>query len=126
MAPEVAAGEAATESSDLYSVGCVLYELLTGRVVFDGIDPVAEISAHLAVSPPRVRELRPDVPGSVDALVAALLAKRAQERPASARTVYETLLPYVRMLPPLPGIVARRATPSPESLYARLQSMIIL
>lgn len=122
MAPEVAAGEAATPASDLYSVGCLLFELLTGNVVFDGLDPAAEIEAHATARPPSVQALRPDVPTRIEALVAALLAKAGPRRPASARLAYQSLLPYVRPLSPLPEIVTRTGTPTAAALYAIVQA----
>jgi len=122
MAPEVAAGQAATQASDLYSVGCLLFELLTGNVVFDDLDPVAEIQAHAAQPPPSVQSLRPDVPARMEALVAALLAKEGPQRPASARLAYQSLLPYVRPLSPLPEIVTETGPPTAAALYALIQA----
>jgi eukaryotic-like serine/threonine-protein kinase len=122
MAPEVAAGQPATPASDLYSVGCLLYELLTGNVVFGGLDPVAEIQAHAARRPPSVQALRPDVPTRMEALVAALLAKAGPGRPASARQAYQRLLPYVRPLSPLPEIVTETGAPTATGMYAIVQA----
>ena len=122
MAPEVAAGEAATAASDLYSVGCLLFELLTGNVVFDGLDPADEVQAHATAPPPSVQAVRPDVPTRMEALVTALLAKAAPQRPASARLAYQSLLPYVRPLSPLPEIVTKAGRPGPAALYAIVQA----
>jgi len=122
MAPEVAAGEPATPASDLYSVGCLLFELLTGNVVFAGLDPVAEIHAHAAEHPPSAQALRPDVPTRMAALVAALLAKAAPQRPASARLAFQSLLPFVRPLSPLPEIVTEISPPTAATLYALVQA----
>jgi eukaryotic-like serine/threonine-protein kinase len=122
MAPEVAAGEPATPASDLYSVGCLLFELLTGNVVFEGLDPVAEIQAHATAAPPSVQALRPDVPTRIDALVAALLAKAGPRRPASARLAYQQLLPFVRPLSPLPEVVTPADQPTTAALYAIVQA----
>jgi serine/threonine protein kinase len=120
----VAAGAPATEASDLYSVGCLLFELLTGNVVFDGLGPVAEIQAHAATPPPSVQAVRPDVPTRMAALVTALLAKAGSQRPASARLVYQSLLPYVRALSPLPEIVTQAGAPTSAALYAIVQARI--
>jgi eukaryotic-like serine/threonine-protein kinase len=122
MAPEVAAGQAATPASDLYSVGCLLFELLTGNVVFGGLDAVAEIQAHATEHPPSVQALRPDVPTRMEALVTTLLAKEGPERPASARLVYQSLLPYVRPLSPLPEIVTETGSPTAGAMYAIVQA----
>lgn len=122
MAPEVAAGQAATAASDLYSVGCLLFELLTGNVVFDGLDPVAEIQAHATEQPPSVQALRPDVPTRMEALVTTLLAKAGPQRPASARLAYQSLLPYVRPLSPLPEVVTETPAPTAAAMYAIVQA----
>jgi len=122
MAPEVAAGQAATPASDLYSVGCLLFELLTGNVVFDGLDPVAEIQAHATEQPPSVQALRPDVPTRMEALVTTLLAKAGPQRPASARLAYQSLLPYVRPLSPLPEVVTETPAPTAAAMYAIVQA----
>jgi serine/threonine protein kinase len=58
MAPEIAAGDQAEPASDLYSLGCLFYELLTGTTVFEYSDPVAEIEAHLSRQPAPVRSSR--------------------------------------------------------------------
>ena len=66
MAPEVAEGKQAEPASDLYSTGCLLYELLTGTTVFENSDPVAEIKAHLSRQPASVLSSRPEVPAELD------------------------------------------------------------
>src|SRR5271165_2295634 len=88
MAPEVASGHTAEPASDLYSVGCLLYELLAGTPVFAASDPVAEIEAHLSRRPAPPRSLRPEVPDELDEMVGELLAKAPSDRPADARSVF--------------------------------------
>jgi len=83
LAPERAAGAPATPSADLYSLGIVAYECLTGRVPFTG-EPIAIALAHQERSLP---PLPPNVPPPVAALVAALTAKRPEGRPGSAGEV---------------------------------------
>jgi serine/threonine-protein kinase len=91
MAPEQMMGTAVDPRADLYAVGCVLFECLTGRTPF-----VAETSYQLVAQvleevPPRVRSLNSEVPEGLDALVAELLAKSPDKRPATALAVYERL-----------------------------------
>lgn len=124
MAPEVAAGEQAEPASDLYSMGCLLYELLTGTTVFENSDPVAEIEAHLSRQPAPVRSSRPEVPGELDALTSELLAKVPSARPPDAWSVFARLLPYVADVPPLPGVIRPADTPNPFQLYAIVQERI--
>jgi tetratricopeptide (TPR) repeat protein len=81
-----------TSASDIYSLGCLLYELLTGDAPFHGATDVPLRARHLQSPAPSVRTRRADVPAAVDELVSSMLAKEPQERP-SAESVYETLLP---------------------------------
>lgn len=84
MAPEVARGERADERSDIYSRGCVLYELLTGEPPFTGELPAAVLHQHATARPRSPRALNPEVPAGLDALVLRLLAKRPDDRPQTA------------------------------------------
>ena len=65
FSPEQARGEAASPVSDLYSTGIVLYEMLTGRVPYDGDNPVAVAMQHLHAAPEPIQSISPDVPPSV-------------------------------------------------------------
>ncbi|HWL84996.1 MAG TPA: serine/threonine-protein kinase, partial [Polyangiaceae bacterium] len=92
MAPEQARrAEDLDGRADLFSLGCVLFRCITDRDVFYGPDPLAILSMLLVHEPPRVASLRPEVPPELDALVAQLLAKDRDERPASASQVKEVL-----------------------------------
>ncbi len=65
---------------DLYSLGVVLFEMLTGRLPFDETDPSALVHAHIAREPPDARELLPQLPAVVSAILGKLLAKAAEDR----------------------------------------------
>ncbi|TDC76191.1 serine/threonine-protein kinase [Actinomadura sp. 7K507] len=91
--------------SDLYSLGCVLYETLTGRQVFPGTTPYEVMRRHEDEDPTPIGHLRHDVPPGLDALVLQLLAKQPGDRPPNADEVYQRLLEFVSTLEPLPGIV---------------------
>jgi serine/threonine-protein kinase len=91
MSPEQAAGEPAGPGSDLYSLGVVLYETLTGRVPFEVTTP-SEVSAeHANGPPPRPRELNPEVPEGIDATNMKLLSTDPVDRHGSAAELVEDL-----------------------------------
>jgi serine/threonine protein kinase len=92
MSPEQCLGQVVTAASDIYSLGCLVYEMLTGDVPFHGSSDVLLRTHHLHSPVPSVRSVRTDVPDDVDTLVSSMLAKDAGSRP-SARQVYEALLP---------------------------------
>lgn len=92
LPPEQALGRAPDGRSDLYSLGAMLYELVTGRPPFLGDDPVAIISQHLNTQPVAPHWHNPEVPKPLEALILRLLAKDPAERPQTARAVREQLL----------------------------------
>lgn len=96
MAPEQARGESVTAQSDLFSLGCVLYRLASGRPPFRGDSLVAVLSAVLTHTPQPVRELNAEVPERFAALVEKLLEKKPADRPASAQAVVDELLAIQR------------------------------
>jgi tRNA A-37 threonylcarbamoyl transferase component Bud32 len=91
LAPEAIRGDRADERSDIYSLGCVLYELLTGRPPFTGELPAAILRQHETVTPPPPRDLRPGIPAAVDAVVLGMLAKEPASRPQSAQALQRSL-----------------------------------
>jgi serine/threonine protein kinase len=91
MPPEQARGEQATERSDLYSLGAMLYETVTGRPPFMGDNLVTIIQQQINDQPVPPRNLVPEVPAALDDLILKMLAKSADERPQSAKIVLEQL-----------------------------------
>ena len=79
-APEQIEGRQVTASTDIYALGCVLYECLTGSPPFSKDSEVALLFAHLNEPPPRPTKARPDLPGAIDDVVAKALAKSPEER----------------------------------------------
>nr|WP_052478551.1 serine/threonine-protein kinase [Kibdelosporangium sp. MJ126-NF4]CEL18945.1 serine/threonine protein kinase [Kibdelosporangium sp. MJ126-NF4]CTQ95252.1 serine/threonine protein kinase [Kibdelosporangium sp. MJ126-NF4] len=95
MAPEQAMHGVASPGSDLYSLGCVLYELAAGNPVFEGGTPLALMHQHYSAEPVPLSQRRPDLPVDLTALVDQLLAKQPEHRPVSAIEVRERLVPFV-------------------------------
>ncbi|MEV5414199.1 serine/threonine-protein kinase [Thermopolyspora sp. NPDC052614] len=116
MAPELIDGEPAGRLSDLYGVGCLLHELLTGSRPFASEDLLAEIEGHRYGEPPPLG--RTDVPDELATLTRALLAKTPTDRPGSAEEVFADLLPLSRGLPPLLGLTDGDLPADPVHMYA--------
>jgi YVTN family beta-propeller protein len=83
LAPESIRGEAVDGRADLYALGCILFECLTGDAPYRRDDDVATIYAHLEEAPPRPSDRESGLPRSIDAVVARALAKEPAERYAS-------------------------------------------
>ncbi|MCI0633907.1 MAG: Stk1 family PASTA domain-containing Ser/Thr kinase, partial [Actinobacteria bacterium] len=84
LSPEQARGAPVDQTSDLYSTGIVLFELLTGEVPFTGDSPVEIAMKHLGEVPPLASDLRPDVPDDLDLVIVRALAKEPADRYQSA------------------------------------------
>jgi serine/threonine-protein kinase len=106
MAPEQALGQTLDGRSDIYALGCTLFEMLTGRPPFVG-QPMAVLADHVRTPPPTLRSLAPslDIPAEVEALVARCLAKDPAHRPASA----EMLAAEIAAVEAKLGVAGRRA-----------------
>jgi eukaryotic-like serine/threonine-protein kinase len=92
MSPEQATGqETVGTASDIYALGCVLYEMLAGELPFIGATPQAVIARHVSAAPPALRTVRPEVPAPVEAVVMAALAKEPKQRPGSAAELIRRL-----------------------------------
>src|SRR6185312_10902907 len=84
LSPEQARGETVDARSDIYSTGCLLYELLTGRPPFIGESPVSVAYQHVREEARPPSQLNPDVSSTIDHIVAKALAKRVDDRYQSA------------------------------------------
>lgn len=91
MAPELIRGHGATERSDLYALGVVLYQLLSGRLPFDGTDSAEILKQALAHDTRPLQPLRPDTPRELIDLTHRLMALETEARPVNARQVAEEI-----------------------------------
>jgi serine/threonine protein kinase/DNA-binding beta-propeller fold protein YncE len=110
-APEQFEGKSLTPRTDVYSLGCVLFECLTAEPPFVREQEAAVMYAHLSEAPPRGSAINPDVSAEMDRVVVRAMAKRPEDRYASAgdlATAAREALP--RTLPSPPGPPRRRST----------------
>jgi serine/threonine protein kinase len=84
MAPERFTGEPLTAASDIYSLGCVLFESLTGTAPYPSASTPQAIAGHTTMAPPRPSEVNPRVPRSFDEVISRVLAKEPDDRYGSA------------------------------------------
>jgi serine/threonine protein kinase len=127
LAPEQALGEEVTAAADIYSLGCVLYELLTGRTpyLFETLPEL--VVKHRQESIPPVRELRPDISEPLEAAVMHALARNPEYRPESASALAEELAaaspePPTRPLPQAAGVEAAEISASPTQMKTEVVS----
>jgi serine/threonine protein kinase len=118
MAPEQLRSEPSNARTDLYALGCVLYEMLAGKPVFDATSQAALSYKHLEQAPQPLE--RADVPAELEWLVRQLLAKEPVQRPSGAREVYDRLLPFVQRSRPLGDVDASVSPPGGMHLYSRV------
>jgi eukaryotic-like serine/threonine-protein kinase len=123
-APEIALGKQASFRSDLYSLGCILYEMLAGAPPFVDSSVEAVLSAQCEAEPP---PLDVELPAVVAALLAALLAKEPRRRPFSAQQVRRVLEahlpPGMPQLEPAVRSVPPPSAATPGALRSRVQTL---
>ena len=114
IAPEQARGERVGPPADIYSLGCVLFEALTGRVPFPAESEAARIAAHLHDAPPVASSQWPGIPVALDDAIATALAKDPEKRFASAQAFAAAVLVAVGVELPAPVSAAAPATTSAD------------
>ena len=92
ISPEQAQGKPVSKESDLYSLGTVLYELITGRAPFEGDTPIATATKHITDKPEKLSIFRPDIPKGIENAVLKLLHKYPKDRFKNAEDLRAVLL----------------------------------
>ncbi len=115
LAPELALGERGDHRVDLYALGVIMYELLTGRRPFSGDDPLTVISQHIhaPVVPPQ--HYNPAIPDELQAVVLKLLVKNPDDRYNSAAQVRRDLLPFLTRIQSGEPMQASQTTQQPAA-----------
>lgn len=126
MAPEQLRSELVDARADLYSLGCILFELLTGRPPFIGTAPRHFMNGHLYQAPPRPSFVRPGLPPELDDLLANLLAKNPAERIGYADDVAVMLGRLGAPDQPYPGAVASKPYLYRPGLFGRSAELNLL
>jgi len=120
MSPEKVRGEKLDPRSDVYSLGAVMFEALTGRSVFEAEVNRQIMDAHAATEPPRPGAIRPDVPAELEQLILKTLAKRREERFQTARELAAALAGTASAVPkPVPAAPGAVTAPRPKPVKPR-------
>ena len=122
VAPEQIAGRDQDARVDVYALGCVLFECLTGSRPYARDSQLATLEAQLREPPPRATELRPDLPPAIDAVIAGALAKAPEERYATCGAVIDAAREAISGPPRAPAVVDLPTAPLPPPTGAIAES----
>ncbi|MBI1312716.1 protein kinase [bacterium] len=117
MAPEQITGKKSiTARTDLYALGCVLFQMLTGRTPYEGTSQGEIMLQHLQEQPPPLRQLAPECPVWLETVVSRLLAKEPEDRPHDAAYVRMALDEVLDKMASHAGVTAHAASGRPSAL----------
>lgn len=110
MAPEQARGARVDARADVYAVGAILYRCVTGKAPFEGLDPMATLTAVVSQEPVRPTQLEPDLPAALELVIQCAMAKNPDERFPNMEAFDAELAAFdparASLLPPTPGVDA--------------------
>ncbi|HHY38644.1 MAG TPA: Stk1 family PASTA domain-containing Ser/Thr kinase [Clostridia bacterium] len=95
FSPEQARGDTASVQSDIYSIGVVIYEMMTGRVPFEGDSPFSIAMKHISEEPTRPRALNPEIPREVESIILKALKKDETERYRTAQELLQDIAAFL-------------------------------
>jgi eukaryotic-like serine/threonine-protein kinase len=126
MAPEQARGDVAIEpTADIFALGCVLFECLTGQRLFSGSHVMAVLAKVLVDEAPRVRDLRADVPDALDLLIHRLVAKDPERRARDGEQLLQWVEDLERTLPDAPPPSARPSLTVSERRVVSVAAIVL-
>jgi eukaryotic-like serine/threonine-protein kinase len=125
LSPEQARGETVDARSDLYSTGCLLYELLTGRPPFTGDSPVSVAYQHVREAPVPPSQIDPEISPDIDAIVLKALAKDAGDRYQSAREMKADITRVLAGQQATALVPRTAAAPPPAALAADTPTRVV-
>lgn len=133
MSPEQAEGETANKQSDIYALGVVLYEMLTGQLPFSAATPAAILYQHVHKAPPPPRSIQPQLPPQVEEVILRALEKNPAYRYQSAGALAEDLARAVQgkslspmRKPPTPAVAPASSPAKPKRPFVRVAILILI